>query len=176
MYAYFDGKEWVELDAQGLKNLAKIGTVKRNTCVRLPDGREVDAEKIQSLEFGESISVPVPEISVETPKEKKSRQSPADISGYPCLCIIIKFAFMISWIVSGLLTFLGVFCLCFAAVGLFMIFYGVFLIVLGLIVYFVINAIPELLVIAIRIEKNTRCACCGCSTNVPPLQNTASNT
>ena len=51
MYAYFDGKEWIECDAQGLKSLAKIGVVKRDTRVRLPDGREFYAANIPELEF-----------------------------------------------------------------------------------------------------------------------------
>ena|GEM_PF-6141447 len=52
--------------------------------------------------------------------------------------------------------FIGII-LCFnSGIGLIFIVYGVSLIVSSVIAFVVINAIPELLVIAIRIEKNTR--------------------
>jgi len=76
MYAYFYGQKWIECDAKGLLNLAKIGVVKRNTRVFLPDGREVDAEQIPGLEFGESVTIPVPPVT----KPDKDNDSPKEMN------------------------------------------------------------------------------------------------
>ncbi len=57
-YAYFDKGEWVEnLTAAQIKALAAEGIIQPHTFVRLPNGKEAAAGKIQGLEFG---TVPEP--------------------------------------------------------------------------------------------------------------------
>lgn len=60
MYAYFDGENWIEnVDARGIKNLASVGTIQPKTLIRMPNGKEVTADKITGLVFAEPVEVPV---------------------------------------------------------------------------------------------------------------------
>ena len=59
-YAYFDGTEWVEnVDAKGIKNLAKVGVIRPETLIRLPGGKEVSALKISGIDFSNADNTDV---------------------------------------------------------------------------------------------------------------------
>ena len=52
MYAYFDGNDWVSgLSARDIQQLAKIGTIKSDTIVRLPNDQKIEASKIAGIAF-----------------------------------------------------------------------------------------------------------------------------
>lgn len=70
-YAYFDGSMWIEgLTAHQIKGLASNGVIKRDTLVRIPNGKEVFARIINGIEFGNPVPVPVP-ISDESQELEK---------------------------------------------------------------------------------------------------------
>ena len=54
MYAYFDGKEWVNVTVQQIRDLAANGVITPETMIRFPDGREAPANKINDLVFSKS--------------------------------------------------------------------------------------------------------------------------
>ena len=52
MYAYFYDGQWIEgVTGFQIKGFAKSGLIQPNTQIRMPNGKEVLAEKITGLEF-----------------------------------------------------------------------------------------------------------------------------
>jgi hypothetical protein len=61
MYAYFDGERWIEgLTARQIRGLAESGVILPDTRVRLPNGQEVAASRIQGLVFSVVETLPEP--------------------------------------------------------------------------------------------------------------------
>ena len=76
MYAYFDGKKWIEnLSRKDIKRLVLEGVISPETLIRTPKGREAIADDIAGLEFPGNVSISKPEPASQRTKQK-TRQRP----------------------------------------------------------------------------------------------------
>ena len=73
-YAYFDGTHWVEgVTGAQIKALAAQGIIAPSTLIRMPNEKEVTADKITGLEFG---FVPASPQNPEPPQPELPRSEP----------------------------------------------------------------------------------------------------
>jgi hypothetical protein len=93
MYSYFDGNNWIQVvNGREILRLATIGTITPETIIRLPDGREVAARRINGIFFGgvedqPPISIPIT-VPVPATTESETRRCP--FCGEVILTIAIK--------------------------------------------------------------------------------------
>ncbi|MDR1959993.1 MAG: hypothetical protein LBQ54_13265 [Planctomycetaceae bacterium] len=51
MFEYFDGNQWVKVTAEELRILAEGGTIRRESSIKIPDGRIVPAVNLEGLSW-----------------------------------------------------------------------------------------------------------------------------